>query len=149
MSLTPFRDNLLSDFFDVLSGNPYTIGRTHATLANARKSSSLHFDVDTEETDTAYIVRADMPGVSRENLEVNLEDGYLNISAERNDSRTEENNDKNYYYSERSFGSFRRSFALPRNVNDEDVRAAYNDGVLTVTIGKRENSLSGRQIKIE
>ena len=147
MSLAPFRNDFFSDFFNVLSGNPYSVGRTRATLANAR--SSMHFDVDTEETDTAYIVKADMPGVDRENLRVNVENGYLNISAERSDSRTEENKDKNYYYSERSFGSFRRSFALPRNVNDEDVKATYNDGVLTVTIAKREASSSGRQIKVE
>jgi len=146
MSLTPFRNDFLSDFFNAFD-RLSNIDRTRNTLSRA--SSSMHFDVDTEETDTAYVVRADMPGVNRENLQVNVENGYLNISAERSDSRTEENKDKNYYYSERSFGSFRRSFALPRNVNDEDVKATYNDGVLTVTIAKREGSSSGRHIKIE
>ena len=102
--------------------------------------------VDIEETDEAIVLHADLPGLSKDDIGITVEDNTLTIRGERKrDARGESSG---YHRVERSYGVFRRSFRLPANVLSEQVEAAYRDGVLQVTVPKAEE-VKPRQIQIK
>jgi HSP20 family protein len=78
------------------------------------------------------VVRADLPGISPDDVQIDLEDGVLTISGERR--QTNEDRQEGFYRSERSYGTFSRSIALPEGVDEEQVNARYDHGVLEVTV---------------
>ena len=90
--------------------------------------------VDVSETEGAYHIHAELPGVKKEDIKVSVHDGVLMLSGHR-ESKHEEN-DKKVHRIERSYGSFSRSFSLPENVSAEQVEANFQDGVLEVDIPK-------------
>ncbi|HEX5761274.1 MAG TPA: Hsp20/alpha crystallin family protein [Thermoanaerobaculia bacterium] len=90
--------------------------------------------VDVFETEEAYVVKAELPGMSREDLDITLENNVLRVSGERKFDRDEKK--ENYHRIERSYGAFSRAFALPSQVDGERVEATFQDGVLTVTVPK-------------
>ncbi len=90
---------------------------------------------DIRETEKEYIIDAELPGVKKEDIRLELRDDVLSISVEHNEQVNEER--ENYIRKERRYGSFGRSFCV-ENVNDEKVTAKYNDGILTVTLPKAE-----------
>ena len=93
--------------------------------------------VDWKETPEAHVFKADLPGVNKEEVKVELEDGrILQISGQR--SKEKEKKTDTWHRVERSSGSFVRRFRLPENARVDQVRAAMEDGVLTVTIPKEE-----------
>ena len=102
--------------------------------------------VDVAEDENAFLIHADVPGYSREDLKVEVEDGILNISAEKKEEKEEKND--HYHVRERCFGSFSRSFSLPKHVASEKIEATVKDGVLTVTVPKAEASRP-RQIDVK
>src|SRR5512138_3151409 len=87
---------------------------------------------DISEADDHITVRADLPGTDAKNIDISLSGNVLTIRGVRKDERTEEK--ENYFFSERQFGSFSRSFTLPPDVREEGIEAEYRDGVLHVTI---------------
>src|SRR5258705_1388041 len=87
--------------------------------------------VDIFERQDQLVVRAEVPGMSREDMDVRVEGGVLTLQGQRK-RETEAGDDENYR-SERSFGAFTRSFSLPRTVDAAKVSAAYKDGILEVT----------------
>jgi HSP20 family protein len=89
---------------------------------------------DIHENDDAYTVIADVPGLSADQIEVNLHDGILTISAESEREELDENT--RVLAQERVFGHFSRSIRLPREVNQDAVEAEYRDGTLTLTLPK-------------
>jgi HSP20 family protein len=94
-----------------------------------------NFDIDVKETDTSYIIRADLPGVEKENIDVKLDNNMLKISSERKNERTDMT--EKYHYFERSYGKSSRTIYLSSKVNSEDIIASYKDGVLHLTISKK------------
>ena len=88
--------------------------------------------IDVEEKDGNYLVRADLPGMQKKDIHVELKDGYLTLRGERK-SEHEENKD-NYHRIERTYGTFERSFRVPEGVTEKDIHAKYKDGVLELTI---------------
>ena len=90
--------------------------------------------VDITETDTAYVIKGEIPGVNKEDVKVNIEDGMLTMSGERKQEKEEK--DKKFHRIERSYGSFMRSFRLPDNVDETAVKAEFKDGMLNVTLPK-------------
>ncbi len=90
--------------------------------------------MDVRETDDAYIVEADVPGMKKEDVHIEVADNVLTIKGERKDEKEEK--DKNYHRIERSFGSFARSVALPAGFDGNKVTAKFENGVLTVTLPK-------------
>ena len=88
---------------------------------------------DIRETEKEYVMEADMPGVRKEDIKLELRDGVLTVGMEHNEN-TDEKRD-NYIRKERRYGSYYRSFSLD-GVNQEGVTAKYNDGVLTVNLPK-------------
>ena len=90
--------------------------------------------VDIVEQEKAYEVTADVPGFDEKNIEVQLQSGSLYIKGERKSEKEEKK--KDYYLSEREFGSFERSFPLPEGVDRDKIEASVKKGVLTVTLPK-------------
>jgi HSP20 family protein len=91
-------------------------------------------DVDITETDTAYLIKGEIPGVNKEDVKVNIENGMLTMSGERKQEKEEKG--KKFHRIERSYGSFMRSFRLPDNVDESAVKAEFKDGMLNVTVPK-------------
>jgi HSP20 family protein len=90
--------------------------------------------VDVAETDKAYEVTAELPGMNETNIEIKLADDVLTIKGEKKEDKEEKN--KDYYVSERRFGSFQRSFTVPAGVDSSKIEANFKNGVLTVTLPK-------------
>ncbi len=104
--------------------------------------------VNIEETEDAYHLEAELPGVKKEDVEVNVKDDYLVIKGEKK-SFNEEKKDQ-YHRVERSHGSFYRTIALPGDIDKENIHAELKDGVLVVDIKKAENtSANERKITIQ
>lgn len=89
---------------------------------------------DISETDTAYLIKADIPGVKKEDVKVTIQEGMLTIQGERKMEKEEE--DKKFHRIERSYGSFMRSFRLPDDADESAVKAEFKDGMLNVTVTK-------------
>lgn len=96
--------------------------------------------------DNSYHLRMELPGVSPENVDINLTGDQLTVSGEKKTSREEDQ--KNYYFSESRYGRFHRSFRLPEGVKSEDVKASYENGVLELTIPVPE-TVKPKSVKIE
>ncbi len=94
--------------------------------------------VDLFEDKDNFLVKAELPGMKKEEIEISLHEGVLTISGERKEEKKEGNSDT--YRSERFFGRFHRTISLPTAVNGEKVGANYKDGILTVTLPKSEES---------
>lgn len=93
---------------------------------------------DIKEDDNKFILTSDIPGFSKDSIDISLENNLLTISGERTFEDKEKKED--YHRIERVYGKFTRSFTLPAQTDSEKVSAAYQDGVLTVTIPKAESS---------
>ena len=128
MDLIP-RSFFLDDFFDDF---------------NKVKVNDLRCDIY-EEGDN-YIVEMDTPGYSKDEINIDVEKGYLTISAEHDNEKDEEG--KNYIRKERVYGSTTRRFYVG-DVDEESIKANFNDGVLKVVVPKKEEVEAKRKIEIE
>ena len=103
--------------------------------------------VDVKETDDSFTLTADIPGLTKKEVTVNVADGIVSISGER--KLEDEKESDNYHYRERRYGSFSRTFNLPETVNEEDISASFKNGILSIELPKQELVLpKERQIKI-
>ena len=102
--------------------------------------------VDIFETENELVLKADLPDVDQNKIDVRVENQTLTIEGERNFEKDETN--KGYHRIERSFGHFTRSFAVPPVFDTEKITAAYKNGVLSVTLPKKE-AAKPKQIKVE
>ena len=105
-------------------------------VAITSTSLALTMPVEFEETDSTYEVRADLPGVSLQDINVKIRNGTLTLSAKRASSREETSENNTYYHSERSYGSVSRSFSLPETVDHSTSKASFENGVLSVVFQK-------------
>jgi HSP20 family protein len=151
MSLSPFGrrggfydahsevNRLLDEMFGGLSRRP--AGRM------AQATTEWAPSVDVLQKDGDLVVRAEMPGVKPEDVEVAVHNGVLTISGERKVDQEEER--AGYYVRELRHGSFRRSMLLPEGVDEEKIHARYQDGILEVTLGGAAAAREPRSIQIE
>ena len=102
--------------------------------------------VDIYETENDIVLKAELPGIDPKDVEVRVEDNTLYLKGERNYEK--EVKEQNYHRVERSYGSFARSFSLPNSINADKVKAEYKDGLLTLTMPKREEA-KPKTIKID
>lgn len=109
-------------------------------------SEKLTPSVDIVEKEDRYVISADIPGLNKEEIKLDVKDGMLTISGEKKyeDKKEEEN----YIRVERRYGRFERSFNLPKNLNAESVSASYKNGVLEVNLPKKEEA-KPKQIDIK
>ena len=121
-------DPISLDIWDPFDG-VFTSARETSTFVNTR--------IDWKETPEAHIFKADLPGLKKEEVKVEVEEGrILQISGERRKEQ-EDKNDK-WHRIERSIGKFLRKFRLPKNAKMDQVKASMENGVLTVTVPKEE-----------
>ena len=103
---------------------------------------------DIRETEKEYILDLSLPGVRKEDVKVDVKDNVLSITGEKKSEKEEKG--KTWLRRESSYGSFQRSFALPEGLHTEDVKAAFKDGVLTLTMRKpAEVKSRGVNIKVD
>ena len=116
-------------------------------FAPAARRNTFSPAVDIKESEQAYTLTAELPGVEKNNVSLEVKDGWLTLSGKREHSK--EDKSENYHRIERSFGSFSRSFELPENVAEEKIEANFKDGLLTITLNKSAEPKSKSQaIKI-
>ena len=110
--------------------------------------ANLAFNPSCEVTESKnqYLVKFDLPGVTKDQIKIDLHEGYLTVSGERKEEKKEE--DKKRHFSEVYYGSFSRSFSFPTAVDAERSEARFDQGVLTITIPKTEAS-KARQIAVK
>ena|SRR3972149_737277 len=94
--------------------------------------------VDIYETESDIVLKAELPEVNQKDIQINIEDNVLSLKGERKFEK--ETKEENFHRIERSYGSFSRSFTLPGSINKEKVKASYKNGVLKVTMPKKEES---------
>ena len=94
--------------------------------------------VDISETDAAYLVKAEIPGVKKEDVKVTIQDGMLTIQGERRQEKEEKG--KKFHRIERCYGSFMRSFRVPDDADEGKVKAEFKDGMLNITLSKSEKT---------
>ena len=92
--------------------------------------------VDVSETENGYEIRAELPGVSKDDLHVSVKDNLLTLSGEKRQEKVDDTH--NYRRVERQYGSFQRRFTIPSEVETDDIKADFSDGVLTLSIPKPE-----------
>ncbi len=102
--------------------------------------------VDLEDTGREYVLKADLPGVSKEDLELRVTPDGIELSAETRSERDEDG--KEYTYRERSFRSFRRGLAFPEEVLADEAKASLKDGVLEVRLPKKEPTPRHEPVKV-
>jgi HSP20 family protein len=123
-SLQSEMNRLFNTFFDTPTATPGDSGRRWIPA------------MDLVETDEHFVIRADLPGLSDEDVNVELEDNVLTVSGERKAER--EDRKEGYYRVERAYGRFQRSLTLPEGVDAEKIEASFDKGVLEVRIPKPE-----------
>ena len=102
--------------------------------------------VDIIEEERAYVIKAELPEMKKEDVHVQLEGGVLTITGERKIEKDEKT--RKYHRVERAYGVFARSFELPENIDANKVSASYKEGVLTVAVAKSEQALP-KQIEVK
>ena len=103
--------------------------------------------VNVTETSDELLLTAEVPGLTEEDLKIDLENNVLSISGQKTETRTEGDEELRYHVWERSYGSFSRSFTLPRTVTGDDITARFENGILTVHLPKSPEA-KGRKIEI-
>jgi HSP20 family protein len=102
--------------------------------------------VDLYEEKDDIVVKAELPGIDKDNIEVNLADHTLTIKGEK--KKEEEIKEENYYRSERSYGSFVRTLELPKDVHTDKVKATFKNGILEVRLPKTEEA-KAKEVKVK
>jgi HSP20 family protein len=138
----PFRDlNMLQDRMNRLFDDASRTWRSDEPAATTSWSPA----VDIFETEGEIVVKAELPGMDRKDIALNLENNVLTLKGERRFQK--ETKDENYHRIERSYGTFSRAFAIPATVDEEKIRADYKDGVLNILLPKKEQA-KPKQIRI-
>ena len=141
----PFRDVMtLQDRMNRLFDQ--TMSRTRADDEEGFTASTWAPAVDIFETAESLVMKAELPGVSREQIDIQVRDNTLTLKGERKFERDVK--DENYLRVERSYGAFQRAFSLPATIQKDRIKAVFRDGVLEVSIPKAEEA-KPKQVKID
>ena len=129
----PLRE--IEDFFDRYSrGLAFPSARSADLIANGGWAPR----VDVSENDVAFVIKAEIPGINKDDVKVSLDNGVLTIEGERQQER--EHKGWRFHRMERSYGHFIRSFSLPGNIDESHLKASFHDGLLEVDIPKQEQA---------
>lgn len=117
-------------------------------LSEPRASRPWSPPVDIFETENELVFKADLPGLHSEDITVRMEDQTLTLAGERKFEEKPDDSGKGFHRIERGYGTFVRSFAVPNTFDTEKIGADYKDGVLTVSLAKKE-AAKPRQIRVD
>ena len=148
MALSPFRgfydmQSEMNRMFDEMFGNLARTGSRQLGDQPTRWAPAL----DVLQEDGDIVVRAELPGVKQEDVDITFQDGVLTISGVR--KAEEEKEGSGYYVRERRYGSFRRSLTLPEGTDESKIHARYENGVLEVTVEGAAAVQEPKRIQIE
>ncbi len=113
-----------------------------------RRDSKL-MKTDIKEKGDKYIIDIDLPGYDKENIDLEIEDGYLKVTAKVDKNVDESDEDEKYIHQERFYGECSRSFYIGKNIKEEDIKASFKKGILTLTIPKEEQKKLEEKKKIQ
>lgn len=140
--VSPFAE--MDRYFDTLFRNPFSM-LSHPLMSQGMpKTMEMSPSVDIFEDGNEVVVKAEIPGVKKDDLDVTITENSLTISGEKKQEEKVEK--KNYHRVERSYGSFCRSFRLPENVNGAKAKASFKDGLLEVRMPRTKEA---KQKKID
>ena len=134
----PFGNLITQDFFDMddfFENRGWVRNMVPENFWNGKRSEPA---LNIKETDDNFEIELAAPGFGKKDFEVTIEDGCLNIKAEK--SSSEEETDDNYTRREFSYNAFERSLQLPDSVKQEAIKAKYNDGILSFNLAKKEEA---------
>lgn len=131
MKLVPINNNfgvnLFDNMFDEMFRDPFS--------ANKRVDKVMRTDI--QEKDNQYILDMDLPGYEKEDIKAQLKDGYLTITAQKNEISEDKDEKGDYIRRERYSGKCSRSFYVGEGVKEEDIKASFNNGILQLTFPKQ------------
>ena len=140
-----FGENLFDDWMDYVEEEFF--GRKNPLYGKHAKNM---MKTDVRETDGTYEVDIDLPGFKKEDISVSFENGYLTVSTNKTLDRDDKDKDGKYIRQERYAGSMSRSFFIGKNIPKEDIKAKYEDGVLRLSVPKKEiKVIENKTISIE
>lgn len=125
-----FGENLFDDFFNDFARPARSLMRYDAPSSSAMRT-------DVKETDAGYELDIDLPGFKKEDVQAELKEGYLTISASTKQNNDEKDQNGKYIRRERYYGSCSRSFYVGNAVTQEDIKARFEDGILKVSVPKK------------
>ncbi len=138
----PFRDlATLRERMNRLFEEAYTSRGEEKDLV----ASTWNPSVDIFETENELVLKAELPGVDEDDIEIKIEDSTITLKGDRKFEK--ETKEENYHRIERSYGSFYRSFTLPRNIDQDKIKAESENGILKVTMPKKAE-LKPKKVKI-
>ncbi len=124
-----FGENLFDDFFDTVSRPIKAIRQTPVPQA---------MRTDVKESDKGFTLDIDLPGYKKEDVSAELKDGYLTVSAKTSEEHDEKDDEGTYIRRERTFGNCSRSFFVGEQIEENDIKAKFEDGILKVFVPKKE-----------
>lgn len=124
--------------FDFVSVDPVSLLNSIFSDTSELKTGARIPAIDVVTTDNTYVIDAELPGLTENDVSLTVERGHLVLSA--NIAKTEEKSEKRYLLKERSAIAFKRSFKLPDDANAEAISATFKNGILTITIAKKPES---------
>src|SRR5690349_8668957 len=144
MSLVRYRTS--NDFVPTSFSNLIDRFFTESVARSGGSSYSFVPKVDILENEKGYEVNLAVPGLSKEDFKIDLNDNFLTISGER--KFTKEKKENNFHSIETQYGNFKRSFSLPENVDASKISAQYANGILEITVPKDEKKVLKASIKV-
>lgn len=126
-----FGEDLFDSFFGDFTRPARSVARYNTPVTNVMRT-------DIKETDTGYELDIDLPGYKKEDVQAELKDGYLTISAKTNTTKDEKDENGQYLRKERYSGSCSRSFYVGEQMQQQDIKARFEDGILKVSVPKKE-----------
>ncbi len=130
-------------------GTTPTRGADRSLRGRGGRSASARWipQIEIRQRGNELVVRADLPGLKKEDVSIEVEDGVLTLAGERREEHEEER--EGFFRSERSYGTFHRAIALPEGVNEDEISASFKDGVLEVRVpAPRERQQRARKVEI-
>ena len=128
-----FSDNFVEDMFDDFFFPATTY---------KQRNRSVAMNADVKEKKDSYEIALDLPGYDKNDVKVELSEGYLTISAKHSEDKEEKSKDERYIRKERYVGQMQRSFYVGEDITDEDIKASFANGVLNLTVPKKEAKAS-------
>ncbi len=138
---TPFRDLVTREKMNRIFEDTFTSQGEEKDMAASNWTPS----VDIHENESELVLSAEVPGIEDKDIEIEIENNTLSIKGERKIEK--ETKEENYHRIERSYGSFYRSFTLPTNVNQDNIKAEYDNGVLRISLPKKPE-LKSKKVKV-
>ena len=140
-----FNDNVFDDFFDF----PFYDDRAEKKLYGHHAANLMKTDI--QEHEDGYTLEMDLPGFKKEEIQIELNNGYMTISAAKGLDKDEKDKEGRYIRKERYSGSCSRSFYVGEQISEEDIKARFEDGILKISFPKRDQKKmeENRYIAIE